>query len=69
MIDYIYGLMDTNIQRVLMFVWVLLFRKLIAIGIYSHRVLVIDRYLYSWVCEKQYLDMPFILPYVANTQH
>ena len=36
-----YWLMDTNIHRVLMLVWVLLFRKLIAntlIGTYIHRV-------------------------------
>ena len=44
---------------------VLVFRKLIAntlIGTYIHRVLVIDGYLYSrvYICEKQYLDMPFI---------
>ena len=47
-----FGLMGTNIHRVLIFAWVLLFRKLVAralIGSYIHRVLVIDGYLYSRV--------------------
>ena len=43
-----YMLIGTDIHKVLMFVWVLLFRKLIArtlIGIHIPRVLVIDEYL------------------------
>ena len=47
-----FGLMGTNIHRVLMFAWVLLFRSLVAtalIGTYIHRVLVVDVYLYSRV--------------------
>ena len=45
-------MMGTYIHWVLLFAWVLLFRKLIAtglIGTYIHRVLVIDGYLYSRV--------------------
>ena len=41
-----------NIHVVLLFAWVLLFRKWIAmvlISTYIHRVFLIDRYLYSWV--------------------
>ena len=44
--------MGTNIHRVLMFAWVLLFRKLVAtalIGTYIYKILVIDGYLYSRV--------------------
>ena len=45
-------LIGTDIHKVLMFVWVLLFRKLVAttlIGTYIPRVLVIDGYLFSQV--------------------
>ena len=47
-----YGLMGTNIHRVLMFMWVLLFRKLIAMALVHNcirRVLVVDGYLYPQV--------------------
>ena len=45
-------LMGTNIHWVLLFAWVLLFKKWIAtgfMGTYIHRVLVFDGYLYSRV--------------------
>ena len=44
--------MGTYIHRVLLFAWVLLFKKCIAtgfMGTYIHRVLVFDGYLYSRV--------------------
>ena len=47
-----YGLMGTNTHRVLMFMWVLLLRKLIATALVHTcicRVLVVDGYLYPQV--------------------
>ena len=69
---YIYGLMGTTIDRVCMFVWVLLFRKLMAmvlIGTCIHRALIGTYTPEFTVCKKQYLDKPFISPYATNCKH